>query len=122
MSDNSDIEQRISSLEARVSDLETCNRGNVTAVLRIKAEASAVSSLLAEVTREHGFAPEVISTHLRTRSNYFLDRMLADAEKENPQLGAVLDDRIPDEVPALDGFPPLFTGDDHDGGSSEPRA
>lgn len=108
MSDNSDLEQRISRLEATVSNLETCNRGNVTAVMRIKAQASAVSSLLAELTQEHGFAPEVISAHLRTRSNYYLDRMLADAEKENPQLGAVLDDRLPDEVPAVDGYPPLF--------------
>ena len=120
MSNHSDIEQRISGLEARVSDLETCNRGNVTAVMRIKAEASALSSLLAEVTQEHGLPPGLIITHLRTRSNYFLDRMLAAAEKENPQLGAVLDDRVPDEVPALDGYPPLFTREDQDGGSGEP--
>jgi hypothetical protein len=108
MSDNSDLDQRISSLEATVSNLETCNRGNVTAVMRIKAQASAIYSLLAEIAQEHGFAPEVISAHLRTRSNYYLDRMLADAEKENPHLGAVLDDRLPDEVPAVDGYPPLF--------------
>jgi hypothetical protein len=112
MTDHPDFEQRISRLEATVSNLETCNRGNVTAAMRIKAQASAVYSLLAEVTLKHGIASDVISAHLRARSNYYLDRMLADAEKESPQLGAVLDDRLPDEVPAFEGYPPLFARED----------
>jgi hypothetical protein len=114
MADHSDLEQRISRLEATVSDLENCNRGNVTAVMRIKAHASASASLLAEVTQQHGFSPEVITTHLRARFDYYLHHMLLDAEKQHPQLAAALDDRRPDEVPASEGYPPLFAGEDSD--------
>ena len=119
MSQILEFEQRVSRLEATVADLENCNRGNVTAVLRMKAQASAVYSLLAEMTERHGFPAEVISAHFRVRSDYYLDRMLSDAEKESPALGAILDDRQVEEVPEFDGFPPLFGGDNPDSDSSE---
>lgn len=114
MADHFDLEQRISRLEATVRDLENCNRGNVTAIMRMQARASAAASLLAEVTEEHGFSAEVIGAHLRARSAYYLDRMLADAEKEHPQLGAALDDRHLDEVPESEGYPRLFASEDPD--------
>jgi hypothetical protein len=121
MSQISDCEQRIATLEAKVSDLENCNRGNVTALMRVKAHASAVYSLLAEVTERHGFPPEAIGVHFRLRSAYYLDRMLSDAEKANPMLGAVLDDRLVEEVPEFDGYPPLFVEEDPENGSGETK-
>jgi hypothetical protein len=119
MSQLSDVERRLSRLEATINDLENCNRGNVTAFMRLKAQASAVYSLLAEITEKHGFPAEVISAHFRVRSDYYLDRMLSDAENESPVLGAILDDRRVEEVPEFDGFPPLFAGEDLGGGSGE---
>ncbi len=119
MSQLSDFEQRVSLLEAAVKDLENCNRGNVTAVMRMKAQASAVYSLLVEISERHGFPAEVISAHYRVRSDYYLDRMLSDAEKESPALGAILDDRLAEEVPEFDGYPPLFAGEDLDNDPSE---
>lgn len=113
------LEQRLAQLEARVIDLETCNRGNVTAVMRVKAHASAAYSLLAEVTERHGLPAEVIETHFQVRSAYYLDRMLADAEEQDPVLGAVLDDREEAEVPEFDGYPPLFAGDEDDDEASD---
>ena len=107
-----ELERRLAQLEAKVSDLETCNRGNVTAVMRIKAHASAAYSLLAEVTERHGLAAELVQTHFQVRSAYFLDRMLSDAEEASPVLGAVLDDREVAEVPEFDGYPPLFVGEE----------
>ncbi len=110
------LEQRISQLEASVSNLEDCNRGNVTAFMRMKAQNSAAHSLLFEVTEMHGLPTDVISEHFRVRTAYYLDRLLCDAEKASPQLGAVLDDREEEEVPEFNGYPPLFTGNDPDEG------
>ena len=108
MSRLSDFAKRVSDLEAVVAELQRCNTGNVTAILRMKAQASAVYSLLAEVTEQHGMTVDVLETHFRVRSEFYLDRMLADAEKASPMMGALLDDREVQEVPEFDGYPPLF--------------
>lgn len=108
MSHLSDFEKRISDLEAVVAELQRCNTGNVTAVMRIKAQSSAAYSLLVEMAEQHGIPAEVVETHFQVRSEYYLDRMLSDAEKASPVIGAVLDDREVEEVPEFDGYPPLF--------------
>lgn len=102
------LENRVSSLEAVVENLQKCNAGNVTAFMRLKAQASAVYSLLVEVTEQHGFSIDVLEAHLKLRSDYYLDRLLSDAEKASPAIGAALDDRDAREVPEFDGYPPLF--------------
>lgn len=104
----SDLEKRLSCLETVVEELQRGSVGNVTAFMRMKAECSAVYSLLIEVTEQHGLPADVLETHFRLRSNYYLDRMLADAENASPAIGATLDDRDVAEVPEFDGFPPLF--------------
>lgn len=108
MTHHSDLEKRLSCLETVVEELQRGSTGNVTAFMRMKAQSSAVYSLLIEVTEQHGFPADVLEAHFRLRSNYYLDRMLADAEKASPIIGATLDDREVAEVPEFDGFPPLF--------------
>jgi hypothetical protein len=108
MSDLFDVEKRVSDLAAVVEGLQRASTGNVTAFMRMKAQVSAVYSLLFEVTEQHGFPPDVLETHFQLRTNYYLDRMLADAEDASPSIGATLDDREVTEVPVFDGFPPLF--------------
>lgn len=115
MSRLSDFAKRVSYLEAAVEELQRCNAGNVTAIMRMKAQSSAVYSLLAEVTEQHGLPVDVLETHFRVRSEFYLDRLLSDAEKASPTIGALLDDREVQEVPEFDGYPPLFPrGDDLD--------
>ncbi|MHA3775437.1 hypothetical protein ACXR0O_28285 [Verrucomicrobiota bacterium sgz303538] len=119
MSNLSDFEQRVSHLETVVEELQRGSTGNLTAFMRMKAECSAVYSLLIEVTEQHGFPADVIEAHFRVRSNYYLDRMLADAENASPIIGAALDDREVAEVPEFDGYPPLFARGDPYGESEE---
>ena len=102
------VEGQLAAHQKILDSIARSDTGYVSAFTRLKAEIMALSSIVAELAQQSGIPLAEYQQHTQLRTAHFLDRFLADAERQNPALGAALDDRQQADVPTDRGFPPLF--------------